>query len=169
MTPRRLVLALLAPLSLAPALARADVPNDDTTPPSVAITSPKNNASLEAPASFVVSVSASDIGLGVKQVDLTLDGAAVGEPDTTTPYAFNVDALAAGTHTLVATATDLMGNTASATVMIEVTAGSDTGSSSATGGGEEAPGCGCRQGSAGGLGFAALVLGLGLGVRRRRR
>ncbi|MEZ4447912.1 MAG: Ig-like domain-containing protein [Nannocystaceae bacterium] len=171
MTPRSLrlalALALAAPVALAAGAARADMPPDDTTPPSVAITSPKNNSVLEAPASFVVSVSATDIGLGIKQVDLTLDGAAVGDPDTETPYAFNVNDLAAGAHTLKATATDLMGNTASSEVMIEVSSGESGGATESSGGGEEAPGCGCRH-AGDGSAFAALLLALGMVVRRRR-
>lgn len=162
-------LLLVSLVAAAPSLARADVLPDDMTPPSIAITAPKNGSVHEPPASFIVSISATDIGTGVAKVELTVDGAAVGEPDTEAPYNFNVEDLAVGSHTLVATATDGMGNTSTAMVTIEVqVAGASTGETDTGGGGEMVSGCGCTHAPAGdGLGLAALGLVLLAGRRRR--
>lgn len=89
----------------------------DTTPPTVTITSPAENAAV-APG-FAVTVDATD-DHGVLRVELALDGALVGT-DTTPPYEFTTDAGAApGQHTLTATAYDAS-NQATATAHITIT------------------------------------------------
>ncbi|MGE5624327.1 MAG: LamG-like jellyroll fold domain-containing protein [Bacillota bacterium] len=115
----------------------------DTTPPTVSISSPAAGASLTG--SVTVSANASD-NIGVASVQFKLDGANLGSALTQAPYSLSWDttAVAAGTHTLTAVATDTSGNTAtsssvSVTTVLPVfpptissVASSVTGSSSAS-------------------------------------
>jgi Bacterial Ig domain/Putative Ig domain len=84
----------------------------DTTPPTIALTAPANNATVSG-SSVAVSGSASDSG-GVAGVQFKLDGANLGAEDTTSPYSINWDTMTAtnGTHTLTAVARDAAGNSA---------------------------------------------------------
>jgi len=95
-------------VNAAAAMASITTPTADTTPPVVTITSPANGAT--ASGSLTVSVTATDAG-GVASVTLYLDGALVGT-DVLSPYTFvlNTTPYTAGTHTLVAKATDVAGN-----------------------------------------------------------
>ncbi|MEP7294954.1 MAG: Ig-like domain-containing protein [Burkholderiales bacterium] len=90
----------------------------DTKPPTVAITSPANGATVSGTAT--VSASASD-NVAVAKVALYIDGALYAT-DTTAPYAiaWNTTQSTNGTHALVMTATDTAGNTASATRSVTV-------------------------------------------------
>jgi chitodextrinase len=78
----------------------------DSTPPTVSITSPLPGASLNG--TTTVTVTASDAGSGVIAVQLMVDGSAVGQPDTSSPYTFSLDTskFANGAHTLSAVALD---------------------------------------------------------------
>jgi glucose/arabinose dehydrogenase/PKD repeat protein len=81
----------------------------DTTPPTVTITAPANDATV---ADIVpVSANASD-NVGVSGVQFLVDGALSGAEDTTAPYGLNWDsrAVANGAHTLTARARDAAGN-----------------------------------------------------------
>jgi hypothetical protein len=86
-------------------------PPTDTTPPSVAISSPANGASLSG--TVTVSAGASD-NQSVAGVQFRVDGANVGAEDTTAPYgvAWNTLGVSDGSHTLTAVARDSSGNTA---------------------------------------------------------
>jgi hypothetical protein len=90
----------------------------DTTPPTVSFGSPTAGATVSG--TVTVQVNASD-NVGVSSVSLTVDGSSLGT-DTSSPYSFpwNAGALANGSHTLTATATDAAGNTASATITVTV-------------------------------------------------
>jgi beta-glucosidase len=95
-------------------------PPPDTTPPTVAITSPANGAVLSGSATF--SANASD-NVAVANVQFRLDGQNIGAPDSTAPYslAFDSSTVANGSHQLSALATDTSGNQAlSATVSVTV-------------------------------------------------
>ena len=83
----------------------------DTTAPTVRITAPAAGSAVSG--TVDVTVEASD-ATGVQAVDLVVDGVVAGR-DTTPPYAFAWDAsaAAAGTHTLVAKASDPAGNVGS--------------------------------------------------------
>lgn len=84
----------------------------DTTPPTVAITSPANNASVMP--GFTVTATVTD-DQAVASAELTLDGASLGVK-TTAPFTWTTSStLATGNHTLVVTGKDLAGNTAMAT------------------------------------------------------
>jgi subtilisin family serine protease len=89
--------------------------------PSVALTSPANNATFTAPASVTVSADASD-DVAVAQVQFFANGVPIGT-DTTNPYSITWSNVPAGSYTLTATATDNLGlGETSAPVQVTVTA-----------------------------------------------
>lgn len=92
----------------------------DTTAPTVAITAPTAGAKVSG--TVTITASATD-NVGVTSVQLTLDGANLGSPDTTSPYSisWSTTGTSNGSHTLRAVARDAAGNTgSSATVTITV-------------------------------------------------
>src|SRR6266540_2961762 len=96
----------------------------DTTPPTVAITSPASGAAVRG--TITVSANASD-NVGVAGVQFQLDGANLGAEDTASPYSVSWDTTTAaeGSHTLTAIARDAAGNApTSAPVTVTVTTGS---------------------------------------------
>ncbi|HMC70104.1 MAG TPA: Ig-like domain-containing protein, partial [Mycobacteriales bacterium] len=98
--------------------ARASVP--DTTPPSIAITTP--TAGTIVSGTITVAASASD-NTGVASVELRLDGASLGTAMAARLYSvsWNTAASPDGPHTLTAVARDLAGNvTTSAPVAVTV-------------------------------------------------
>ena len=93
----------------------------DTTPPSVSITFPLNNATVSGPIDIIASAT-DDVG--ISKVEFYIDGSKVGEA-TQTPYKYtwDTDSLQYGfTHTIQAKAYDLAGNKAESPV-ITVTIG----------------------------------------------
>jgi hypothetical protein len=90
----------------------------DRTKPVVAIVSPASGAIISGLVN--VQVSASD-NVGVKQVVINVDGVnkatLLAAPYS---YSLNADALAAGTHTLKATASDVAGNSQSASIQVGI-------------------------------------------------
>jgi len=93
-------------------------PAGDTTKPTVSMTAPSNNASVNG-ASTTVSATATD-NVGVVGVQFKLDGANVGAEDMTpsgSTYSITWDttAVSNGTHTLTAVARDAAGNTQTST------------------------------------------------------
>jgi Bacterial Ig domain len=93
---------------------------NDTTPPTVSITSPTSGSTVTG--TVAVTANAAD-NVGVAGVQFQVDGAALGAEDTTSPYSesWNSSAAAPGTHTLRAIARDAAGNsTTSATVTVTV-------------------------------------------------
>jgi hypothetical protein len=98
-------------------------PAPDATPPAVALTAPAAGATVAG--AVAVAAAASD-DVAVAHVQFTLDGASLGAPVTTPPYAITWDATTAtpGTHALGALARDAAGNTgASAPVSVVVASG----------------------------------------------
>jgi hypothetical protein len=85
----------------------------DATPPSVSITSPANGSTVSGTVS--IQVSATD-NVAVSSVSLTVDGTTLGT-STTAPYTFSWTA-SSGSHTIVATAKDAAGNSASNTITV---------------------------------------------------
>lgn len=83
----------------------------DTTAPTVSISAPANNTAVSGP-SVTVSATAAD-AVGVAGVRFRLDGANLGNEDTTAPFAITWDttAVAGGAHVLTAVARDAAGNT----------------------------------------------------------
>jgi hypothetical protein len=87
-------------------------------PPSVSITNPADGATVSG--TVTVSASASDDN-GVTQVEFFVDGASIGV-DTTSPYqaSWNTSGYSDGAHSVKATATDTIGQTASDTHNVTV-------------------------------------------------
>jgi len=85
----------------------------DTTPPTVSIASPSNNASVMP--GFAITVQASD-DVSISKVEVKIDGMSVGS-DTTAPFSFTAPAtLSQGSHHVEATATDSSNNMAMAAI-----------------------------------------------------
>ena len=105
----------------------------DSTGPSVAITAPAAGATINNGVSL--SADASDADSGVAQVEFRYcagascsfaTGTAIGTPDTTAPYAVTwSNQPADGQYTLIARATDNVGNTTDSTP-VTVTVANDT-------------------------------------------
>ncbi len=96
-------------------------PAPDTTPPTVSLTSPANGATVSG--SVAMAATASDTGSGMARVEFRADGVLLGT-DTTAPYAgtWNAAAAAVGSHTILATAYDVAGNSANSSVSVSVQA-----------------------------------------------
>lgn len=92
------------------------------TPPSISITGPAAGAIFTAPATVTITANATDSNGTVTQVEFFVDGASVGV-DTSSPYSVTANNVAAGPHSLTATATDNAGaKTTSGAINITVTA-----------------------------------------------
>ncbi len=99
----------------------------DTTPPTTAITSPTNGATVSG--TTTVSATASD-SVGVVRVELWVDSGLIGS-DSTSPYqiAWNTTSVENGSHVLQTKAVDAAGN-------VGTSAGVTVNVSNATGGGQ---------------------------------
>ena len=94
--------------------------------PTVTLTSPASGASFTAPASIAMAASASDPEGQLTRVDF-LNGTTVVGTDSTAPYTFTWNNVAAGSYTLRAAAYDASGASAtSAAVTVTVNAASGT-------------------------------------------
>ena len=104
--------------SLSPEISVMIPISTDTTPPVVSITSPPNDAPLSG--NLTIVASASD-NVGVSSVMTSAAGATLCTT-TVAPYScsWNTTTLANGKYTLSATATDLAGNTATASISVSV-------------------------------------------------
>jgi hypothetical protein len=89
---------------------------NDTTPPTVSITSPSSGATVGGV--ITVTANASD-NVGVVGVQFRVDGANLGAEDTSAPYSVSWDTGTAtpGTHSLTAIARDAVNNTATSTAV----------------------------------------------------
>ncbi|MCY1007894.1 Ig-like domain-containing protein [Nannocystis pusilla] len=77
----------------------------DPTPPTVAITNPKNGDQFVAPATITIVAEASD-NVGVAEVNLYIDGMNQGAPDVTPPYQWADATFPEGTYCVAAQAID---------------------------------------------------------------
>jgi hypothetical protein len=73
--------------------------------PTVSITSPTNNAVVNAPANFTINATASDSDGTISKVEFYRDTTLL-NTDTTSPFSFNWTNVPAGTYSLTAKATD---------------------------------------------------------------
>jgi gliding motility-associated-like protein len=90
--------------------------------PTVAITSPANNAQVASGSTITITATAADANGSVTKVEFFAGTTKLGE-DLTSPYSFAWNNAAAGSHALTARATDNQNNvTTSAVVSITVTA-----------------------------------------------
>jgi poly(hydroxyalkanoate) depolymerase family esterase len=136
-----------------------------TTTPYVSIVSPTDGEDVSG--SVAVVIAAGD-DAGIANVDLSIDGVPAGTDDTA-PYQFTWQAPAApGTHTLVATATDVNGQTGTAMATVTVAGGGSGNGNGETGGNKGLPSCSLNAGGASG-GWFPLALALFVVTRRRRR
>ena len=103
---------------------------NDSTPPSVSITSPVNGATVTG--TVAITASASD-DVGVSGVQFFVDGAALGAEDATAPYeaSWDASAAAAGSHALTAVARDAAGHTTTSAA-VAVTVGEQGGGQTVT-------------------------------------
>ena len=94
-------------------------PPVDQTPPSVSVTSPASGATVSGTVN--VTASASD-NVGVASVRFFVDGVRLGADDTSAPYTVSWDSttLGDGSHTVMATAFDAAGNSASSAIPVNV-------------------------------------------------
>lgn len=92
----------------------------DTTPPTIAITSPTNHAVVSGSVVAVSAFASDDVG--VSSVQFKLDGANLANPFAASPYALAWDSTTVtnGLHTLTATARDAAGNQTTA-IAVSVT------------------------------------------------
>ncbi len=86
---------------------------------STSITAPAANATVSGTVNVTASATAS---LGVASVQLSVDGAPLGAPDTVAPYAATWDTttVSDGSHTLTSLVTDTGNNTSQASTMVNV-------------------------------------------------
>lgn len=84
-------------------------------PPSVSLTNPANNASFPAPANLVLQASATDDGT-VANVQFFNDNSLLGN-DTTAPFSFALNNVAAGNYAFTARAQDNVGLFATSSVI----------------------------------------------------
>jgi hypothetical protein len=86
--------------------------NNGTPPanqlPTVAISSPANNATFTAPATINITATAADADGTVTKVEFFQGNTLLGE-DASSPYTFSWEGVAAGTYSLTAKATDNLG------------------------------------------------------------
>ncbi|MFN0250303.1 MAG: PHB depolymerase family esterase [Kofleriaceae bacterium] len=133
-------------------------PSNDTTNPTVVITSPSDGD--EVTGALTVVVAASD-DVAVDHVSLAIDGTEIGEV-VDAPYQFNWTATGGGEHAIVATAVDASGNeaTTSITVTVPGPGGGSGGGSNNPGGTDELPGCSLDIGGNHRGGTTAILLAL---------
>ncbi|HEY3157651.1 MAG TPA: Ig-like domain-containing protein [Vicinamibacterales bacterium] len=92
---------------------------NDSSPPTVAFTSPGSGETLTGAASILASATDN---VGVASVEFLVDGVAAGAPRTSGPFGLSLDTepLANGPHTVTAVARDAAGNETSASVTLTV-------------------------------------------------
>src|SRR5262249_52307242 len=87
--------------------------------PTISITSPANNSNWGGTITLAATASS---GIGIANVQFTVDSVNVGSPITTAPYqiAWDSTSVADGSHTIVATATDTSGISSSSSVTVNI-------------------------------------------------
>ena len=106
--------------NISSAVSRSLTITTDTTPPTVAITAPANNATLSG--TTTITATASDTG-GISKVEFYLDNSTTPFYTTNaTPYSYSCSttSVANGSHTLSVKAYDTAGNTKSASITVTV-------------------------------------------------
>lgn len=91
-----------------------DVPTGSNAPPNISVTDPLNNTTFASGSNIVIDASASDGDGNVSQVEF-FQGATLLGSDSTTPYTFVWNNVAAGSYGLSARATDDLGATTTTT------------------------------------------------------
>jgi hypothetical protein len=106
--------------------ARSAEITDDTTPPTVSITTPAEGETVTTNPLIVSGVASDDVR--VAKVEVAIDGGPYWPARGTTDWTLSIDtsALGNGTHTLAVRATDSSGNTADAERTIAISSGGDS-------------------------------------------
>jgi gliding motility-associated-like protein len=91
------------------------VVNVGNTLPTISLTSPANNSTYTAPASFSIAANASDADGTISKVEFFHGTTKLGE-DTSSPYSYNWSNAAAGTYAITAKATDNSGGVTTSAV-----------------------------------------------------
>jgi hypothetical protein len=88
----------------------------DTAPPTVSVTAPANGATISAPGTTAVNVTASDASSSVSKVEVYIDGA-LKSTLSSSPYSYswNTSGVTLGSHTIFAKAYDSFNNVATST------------------------------------------------------
>lgn len=96
-----------------------------TGPLALAFSSPANNSTISG--TTQISVLASDVN-AVTSVQFAIDGTNTGAPATVSPYTVSINAatLSTGSHVILATGIDSLGNQGSASISVSVVAASGT-------------------------------------------
>jgi hypothetical protein len=151
-------------------------PVADTSPPAITITAPAKGATVQP--GFIITANAYD-DQGVIRVDFAIDGKVVGSSNAA-PYTFTSEPLAAGAHTIEATAYDAINKTSDSVMVniVDATCGNtctgdqvcdmNTGTCVDMPEPEDGGGC-CSTSDSNAVGSLALFAGVGLVLRRRRR
>ena len=94
-----------------------DKREEDTTPPSVTITSPQNNSEVSEIVSITCMASDNE---GIERVELWVNGASTGLVDQTEPYSFdwNSTSYSNESFTIIIRAYDINGNTTDSSPLI---------------------------------------------------
>lgn len=101
-----------------PAIGSSDTCGDpfdaipDTDPPTVVITAPNDGDEIDPGDKITVSIDAQDVGWGIREVGIVINGEVQDIVDTEPPYEFNNVSFPEGQYTIVATATDWADQTA---------------------------------------------------------
>ena len=95
------------------------IPTSDTTPPTVALTSPVNGIQING--TITINANASD-NVGIVGVQFQLDGSNLGSELLTAPYSilWNTTQTTNGSHTLSVVARDAAGNTNTSSITVDV-------------------------------------------------
>ena len=118
--------AITAPVSInVNAVVVIPPPPPGNTAPTVSLTAPANNASINAGTAITISANAADANGTVSKVEFFANGAKLGE-DTQTPYTFVWANAAAGSYSLTAKATDNAGAETTSTGVNVVVVGAVT-------------------------------------------
>ncbi len=101
-----------------PATAQVSVGNSTTIPPTVAISAPANGATISG-TTTVTATGSPSTGQTLTNLSISIDGATAVQSGSTSPQTYNWDTTAInnGAHTLVATATDADGGSATSTTI----------------------------------------------------
>lgn len=83
--------------------------------PSITLTAPANNTSVNAPASILISATAADADGTISKVEF-YNGSTLLGSDVTAPYAYTWTNVGSGTYSIYAKATDNSGSTASSSI-----------------------------------------------------
>jgi hypothetical protein len=94
--------------------------------PNIVLTAPPNGTNILSPATFDITARAWDLNGAVSNVQFFVDGILIGTPDMTVSYGRTATGIGIGQHTVSATVTDNQGQTATASVTVNVLPGSES-------------------------------------------